>query len=378
MKRFSLSFFLPILGSLLISLVLSFFIIELIFRVFFPQENLYLYEVKDHLLVNRPSFSDLHAMQPRISFRRLQKFVHAPMPPENPGYVTWVQTNSQGLRAPDDYTPEKKNKGLRILALGDSITFGWPFPVEKSYPALLQNKLPESQVINCSVIGANTLHLEKLYLEKCSKFQVDLVLVQVTLSMGRSIPDYFWSDFLGIDGRIRDAVWSQQEQSFDSNLSEEQQQKLISETYRPRLFFYENFHLLRFIENSFLVKTIQHAPSVLAVQDNGEAQVISDLKNGIHPSLQALQRLKKAANDNHSRFLVVIIPNRFGRRTMEARPDLALILKKLSESEIPVLDLSKELSSPEQDGSYLPDDAHPNEKGYNWIADRLKEKILSF
>ena len=389
---------LPSAMTALISFFVSLLLIELLFRLCLPQENLYLYEVRNHVLVNRPFFSDRHAMRPELSLNRLRKLVHYDTTTDFASYVADVETNSQGFRAPNDYSTEKKNQGLRILALGDSITFGWPFPVEKSYPSLMQIKIPESEVINCSVIGANTLHLEKIYAEECSKFQVDVVVLQITLTANRSIPDYFWSDFAGSDERLYSAVWSQKEESLeplqtqkpqglphlslDMNHLSERQEKLISETYRPHLPLYRNFHFLRFIENSWLVKIPQLDPLVRDISaylqsPEGEAQVLANLKKGIHPSLQVIQRLNQAVQARHARFLVVIIPNKLGLENVSTRPDLPLILQKLNESSIPVLDLSRELSSPARQGSYLPDDVHPNEKGYDWIAEKLSEKIRS-
>jgi len=54
------------------------------------------------------------------------------------GVFTSLRTNSQGLRQDDDVSPIKAPNEFRLLALGDSFTFGWGVDVEQTYLHLLK------------------------------------------------------------------------------------------------------------------------------------------------------------------------------------------------------------------------------------------------
>ena len=71
-----------------------------------------------------------------------------------------VQVNEHGLRGPS-FTTTPAAGVYRILALGDSATFGEGMAVEEAWPALLQRALddggaPRVEVINAGVEGYNT------------------------------------------------------------------------------------------------------------------------------------------------------------------------------------------------------------------------------
>lgn len=67
-----------------------------------------------------------------------------------------VDTNADRLRGPA-IAPKPAAGVLRIAAVGDSVTFGWGEPAERSYPALLQAELQRRgrvvEVLNCGVPG---------------------------------------------------------------------------------------------------------------------------------------------------------------------------------------------------------------------------------
>ena len=55
---------------------------------------------------------------------------------KTPEYEFKVQTNSQGFRG-WDYPVEKSESTIRILAIGDSFTYGWGVELEDTWPYLL-------------------------------------------------------------------------------------------------------------------------------------------------------------------------------------------------------------------------------------------------
>ncbi|MBX7166103.1 MAG: SGNH/GDSL hydrolase family protein [Pirellulales bacterium] len=102
-----------------------------------------------------------------------------------------VEINSQGLRGPE-LSVAKPPGVYRILALGDSITFGWGAAFDASYPAVLQGILNRSaatapadpaatvrryEVINSGVGNYNTVQEVAYFRERGLALQPDLVML---------------------------------------------------------------------------------------------------------------------------------------------------------------------------------------------------------
>lgn len=71
-------------------------------------------------------------------------------------YDVAVRINAQGFRADREVSPVPPPGVLRVVAVGDSFTFGQGVEVEDSYPALLERRLGgvrEVEVINLGVAG---------------------------------------------------------------------------------------------------------------------------------------------------------------------------------------------------------------------------------
>ncbi len=88
-----------------------------------------------------------------------------------------VITNSQGLRMEYEITPLKKKR--RILALGDSFTFGPYLRNWNTYPALLDEKLEGYEVINAGVCGYTIEDELSLFIERAQYCQPDITILQV-------------------------------------------------------------------------------------------------------------------------------------------------------------------------------------------------------
>lgn len=82
-----------------------------------------------------------------------------------------VSTNSLGFRSPEVLNPKK---GVRILCLGDSVTFGWGVSEEESYPALLHKSLGV-EVINAGVPAMKPRHIAQ-WSQQLSFLSPDIVL----------------------------------------------------------------------------------------------------------------------------------------------------------------------------------------------------------
>ncbi len=87
--------------------------------------------------------------------------------------------NSLGLRGPE--VPPKGDK-FRIVALGNSCTFGWGVPYDETYVARLQKlidadtSLPEVEVIDCGIPGYSSFQGRRFLVSDIDKLKPDMVL----------------------------------------------------------------------------------------------------------------------------------------------------------------------------------------------------------
>jgi len=106
-----------------------------------------------------------------------------------PEFTILIDTNSQGLR---DVDRSLSKEQFKILALGDSFTFGVGVELKDTYLSRLEQMINRSggtkfSIIKAGIIGYSTYN-EKVYLEQEGlNYHPDMVLVQ------------FWWDDLGVD-----------------------------------------------------------------------------------------------------------------------------------------------------------------------------------
>ncbi len=82
--------------------------------------------------------------------------------------------NSMGLRG-DDFTIEKTRP--RIVALGNSCTFGWGVQEEEVFTTILQSQLGNYEVINAGVPGYTTFQGKVFYGTKIAELKPDILLI---------------------------------------------------------------------------------------------------------------------------------------------------------------------------------------------------------
>src|SRR5262245_38510160 len=63
---------------------------------------------------------------------------------ETPEFSFTVKTNSLGFR--DREFSLEKNSRIRILALGDSFTYGWGVEIDRSWPKVLERRLSDAGI----------------------------------------------------------------------------------------------------------------------------------------------------------------------------------------------------------------------------------------
>lgn len=127
---------------------------EIIVRGFIPQQLVRSYLMPDENLgyIIRPNQKCLDAMDGERSYH--------------------VRTNQDGFRMDQSVDPKKD----KILALGDSFTFGWGMEIEKSYYDILRREIefknPGSQFLNAGVGGYSTGHVIKALIRHSSRLKI--------------------------------------------------------------------------------------------------------------------------------------------------------------------------------------------------------------
>lgn len=128
----------------------------------------------------------------------LQAVRHANHPP--------VTTNGQGWRSRRDFTIDKPPQVTRIIALGDSFTFGEEVGDDDPWPAQLESQLDNAQVYNMGVHGYGT-DQQLIALEEYGlRYNPDIVVlgffVEDIVRNGLSFRDYAKPMFVLRDGEL--------------------------------------------------------------------------------------------------------------------------------------------------------------------------------
>lgn len=95
-----------------------------------------------------------------------------------------IRINAQGFRADREYSLEPPPGVLRVVAVGDSFTFGNGVHVHEAWPAALERRLG-AEVINLGVAGYGVDQQLLMLESRGLRFQPDVVL------LGLHIPDIF-------------------------------------------------------------------------------------------------------------------------------------------------------------------------------------------
>ncbi|SAL60653.1 GDSL-like Lipase/Acylhydrolase [Caballeronia peredens] len=98
------------------------------------------------------------------------------IPHEGGGYL--VKTNGAGFRCNHEATPQK-NRAHRVLVFGDSYTAGDGVSNGKRYSDVLEENLPDTEVLNFGLSGSGTDQQYLIYREFAQKIDFDAVVISV-------------------------------------------------------------------------------------------------------------------------------------------------------------------------------------------------------
>ncbi len=137
---------------------------------------------------------------------------------QTPDILFHVESNSKGLRD-REFTYERNDpQTIRVLAIGDSFTFGYGVEIDRSFPKLLEQNLQQKfpsrkvEVINGAMTGWGTIQ-EKIFLEdELLKYKPDVILVGFFIN---DVLDNYITSRTGYDeGLRRFFVHKQQKENF--------------------------------------------------------------------------------------------------------------------------------------------------------------------
>jgi len=234
-----------------------------------------------------------------------------------------------------EYSIDKSNNTFRIIALGDSMTYGWGVRTNESWPKQLERKLnrlytTNYEVLNFGVPGASIEEKVRVFKECAILYNPDMVILQFFINDGRNMTR-IRENARNMYEEYKLGIRELPEELEDLNLTEDGVKKLFSliaiqEEYRKSLekLFEENW-------------------------ENVEIPLL-DLVN-----------ITKSMN-------IDLIVFAFDRSQQQASS-----LEKLSkEYNFTFLDLREYIRSEE---NIRLSDGHLNSRGYDIISDKILEKL---
>jgi lysophospholipase L1-like esterase len=286
-------------------------------------------------------------------------------------FDTEVATNREGLRGPE-IGPKS---GLRILAIGDSFTFGVGAQQDETWPARLEQILG-AQVLNAGAPGYGVPDAVAWYERYGVRLDPDLVIVAVFLAndLQDASPDQ--PKVAVVDGAL----------------------VVPGETGGPRRWLYYHSHLFRLLKRSVLegrVRTMLGLKEPWATRElRAEFSLYGpalpgELRRGAEATESAVARLAS----HRVRTVAVLIPSlpqvdpqRWKAVLAQLGLDPAghdprrpnLLFREIFERHgVPVLDLTDTFEQAVKDGQriYYPVDQHLTPAGYELMARTIAERL---
>jgi lysophospholipase L1-like esterase len=280
-----------------------------------------------------------------------------------------VRVNALGLRGPE-VAPAPAPGVHRVLALGDSVTFGEGLSVEQAFPAVLEAELDRVEpgrweVVNAGVEGYNTA-AELAYLERHG-----LALAPEAVVVGFNLNDFDYAPVLGPLGV----------------LTNDQSQRIASGSLANHSEFYL---VLRWLVRARLAGPSAPAPAPTPAPNDPFAPLdryVSALRKAYYRQptderwavLEAsLRDLGALARARGLRVVVAIVPD--GDQVGVDHPDLTpqeKLLAICARERLECLDLHPDFAAHAAGGPLFLDIMHPNAAGQRLIAQRLAERLLA-
>lgn len=281
--------------------------------------------------------------------------------------------NSHGCRGPD-YPRSAPEGQIRILAIGDSFTFGMGVESEETYPKQLERQLGNlgvsAEVINCGVIGHDMWQHDIILRKTLALYQPDIVIFGV-----------YYNDLAGNfpPDKMKDP-------NYKGN------NPFAKKGSRKRLHNSYLYNTIRNAEDSFKyrLRAKLGARQVQGITER-RALISSDNSDSFHyqmlagnkpPKLYkefqlALEKFVAYARNAGSEIILIYIPDSVQLHD-PALQRLNEIIKEIAKRvDVPLIDPTGDMEQNEKPETlYLfPDDAHNSAKGLGLIANAILQGL---
>jgi lysophospholipase L1-like esterase len=268
---------------------------------------------------------------------------------EGPFNGLHVRINRKGLRSPDQ--PYRKAAGeFRILALGESTTFGAFLTAEETYPAQLQNYLDnrlltqQAVVINAGVSGYNSFQGLEFFKREGYRYQPDILLIYFLYNEYRITSE---RSFL----RLGEIPYS------DRELYEQHQRWLRFVPFLPQSHLFSLFEYVNYLATSRLAARIDPATTKKSL-------ATPYFRLGWKDGYETLASLVKLARSQHIRPILCVPPLRDAIWFQEP-----VHIKRLEKEDgVDVIDLRDGIA---EHPELFFDIVHPTAEGHRLIAQKI-------
>jgi hypothetical protein len=304
-----------------------------------------------------PSQSEVRQFMSRGMFVPSERPTYRPTPNftgkvQISGHETEFTTNSLGLR--DDEVGAKT--APRILAFGDSFTWGWGVPQGEEWVSVVEREMDRRrggdvvEAINCGVLGYGPENALAFLEELAPRLDPDVILFGF-------FDNDFLDEFIGAPNlyTVRDGF-----------LFDEHTHRVWQESFLQR-----SSHLWRLLSvarETASVRWFGGMPAARPVRNFSE----DDFRVGMERAAEHIAAMDRAAKAAGARFAVVFFPADVYVVPRE-EPQVALhdeLVGRVAAAGIPYLDLLGPLRAERQPaGLYLPRDGHFTVRG-NLVAGR--------
>jgi len=269
-----------------------------------------------------------------------------------------ININSHGLRDVE-HEFKKPNGVVRILGLGDSVTFGAGVFLEETYLYQLEQLL-QQQGVGAEVIksGVNSYKFDQeytYYIEEGYKYDPDVVIV-----------GFLDKDIIPVTKQDIAKLYESAKRSY-KNIQEKDKQSFVG---KIRLLCRSCDTLYTLLN---LLSTNWEKSQGISSNWNEEWKNPSNLEHLEKKMADLNQRLKR----NGQKLMIVVFPTTEQFGSNKENKFQNLLQELLKKENIPVLDLFPYLNVPEYYRYYFSGDtAHLNAQGHQLVAKVIKEFIL--